>query len=229
MPVGPREVPIPKTFGDTHNESVRYEENTAGILTKSAINDSLQTSACSNVQISNAHVRHERVFSTPCTRYCIMASQVSITSSHKRCHSMPYQLGLAEEGLLPLRSRLCWKVTGAKDETSDATRARRSFLGFQTLRCGNPHGCNTGAVKTSLKLCVSPGCCKPLWYLEIRNRVWHLFRPLPKSKRRVESGNFSCLEAHSRRVPTGTSDLSDPPEVRVRSQFGGFRPFYYPA
>jgi hypothetical protein len=74
MPVGPREVPKPKTFGDTHNESVRYEENTAGVLTKSAINDGLQTSACSNVQFSNAHVRHESVFSTPCPSLLHMAS-----------------------------------------------------------------------------------------------------------------------------------------------------------
>lgn len=67
--------------------------------------------------------------------------------------------------------------------------------------------------------CVTPGCCKPLRYLEIRNRVWHSSCPHPKSKEEcMESGELSCFKSSS--LSVGFLRAFQTPAILLRTVTG---------
>jgi len=182
--VGPGESPKPKPVqGPSRGEQVQYEEN-AGVLTKSGINDSFRMSACANVQMSKF-----------VTRTCGFLPKLYVAVSwHHRsvsrvlikgivaCRTQTNKCGLAEERSLPPRLCRCRKVTKATNGTAMMQSIQPGRVGAcsdsRPSRFRNPYGYNPGTEerwweqrpRVSLA-CVTPGCCKPLRYWEIRNRV----------------------------------------------------------
>ena len=197
--VGPRGVPkTEKHRSSSPQRTVRYEEN-AGILTKSAINGTFPTSACSrstpNVQTWKCpRSSIERVF---CTLYAslqyhgivIVRPRVDSTSPCKHSqpnHSMPYvdkQVRSSGAGVIALSlARLCrrWKVPKTRNERDMMQSLQSKRVGAcpdsRPFRCRNLYRHNTDAEEAMEQRPFvfrvhDPGCCKPLRYLEIRNRV----------------------------------------------------------
>lgn len=121
------------------------------------------------------------------------------------CRKQTDKSGLAKEGLLP--PRLCRRrVAETKNETGmmQSVQAERvgASLDSRPYRCRNLYGYDAdggeggGAENRAYFLCTrARDAVNPLLYLEIRNRVWHLFCPRPKSQEESNRENSLSFEA----------------------------------